>query len=626
MHFPDRSLSSNQYVHECLIEIEKLVNSSGLSEFSDKYFRSCGYPCFLANDPSLKLLWVLVGGDRDEHENTVFRYLESDSIESEVYKLGSLTLGNTYAAGDASLLKRYVSAYSLLLDIALEKVEGRDPDLSTEESGLISRFIDEPSELVHLGKYDPLSHTFTCPNPDSSTNSQPSSFKARAFAAGYLLSKIYGGGVFSEELFESLRKENVSNGCLLHSKKGSLKRLAFKTLFYERIVQNIYKDDSSAAQPANWISLKISPQGAKYGCIKRVSVAGRSFEVSVPPNSKNGTILRLKGVGANDADILLALSFEDSEGKIDLKSNSSNIYNDVSNSSAFEFKPSIAIVPAGRSDISDDVSSLINSLSDPNNCIQSFFNDLAFISQSSMGPSLLYNVLHVPPFDEALYASLVKEMHRYTLAELYDKRTEMTEKYSHIGSGIGFILGLMTGNIVAPFVGTAYGRSLGNFAPKGKKLEEILPDPHLLFAKDQSSFTAMIRSGSSPSMLRRLIFHRIIHSSGHAFFRVIPALVSSAAVIPAQVFRCSKNAYFMRPVNAGLGDNNSQVSYYSPVKVQRQYYHLRGDGQYSDTGERLSVVGDDIDGHRYRIYRHSCDTRELDYFYIDYASDPSHIF
>lgn len=93
---------------------------------------------------------------------------------------------------------------------------------------------------------------------------------------------------------------------------------------------------------------------------------------------------------------------------------------------------------------------------------------------------MLDHVLNVPPFDESLYARMIIEMHRYTLAELYDKRSEVADKYSYLGAGVGAVVTLMTGNPLMPFAGGIYGR---NFAPRGKKLEEILPNPQLLFEK-----------------------------------------------------------------------------------------------------------------------------------------------
>ena len=616
MKFIDRSYSMHDCVIDTLKEIDEIVVSNGFSEFSDKYRRSIGYPCFHETDLSLQSLWILVGGARGERENIFFRYLESDSKEPENCKLDCLSLGNVYAAGDPTLLKTYVSAYSLLLDIALNKIDGGDPILSDDQLRLISRFITRPAELACLGQYDPLSASFSDKGRKSLTT------KETALYLGYFASEFLAGSVFSEPILNSLEKSREPNEYTLTCGRDDFVRLVFKTCFYERIVKNIYHDNSRSTQLSRPITLKVFPEGAKHGCIKRVSISGRSFEVSVPPGSKNGTLLKLKGVGANGADVLLALSIESIFGNVDFKSNSSIVYNDVASPTTLEFAPSAAIVPPGRSDISDNVASLFNSLRDQKNCIQSFFNDLVFSTESSGEISLLDGVLHVPPFDEALYASLVKEMHRYTLAELYDKRTEVSDKYSYVGAGIGAVIGLMTYNPLMPFAGGIYGR---NFAPKGKKLEEILPDPHLLFQKDQSSFTRMTRSGSLPSKLRRLIFHRIVHANGSSYYRIIPAMVSSSAIIPMQIFRCSENAYFMRPVNAGI-DINDSPSNYAPIKIQKQYYHLLGDGKFSDTGERMSIVGDDIDGHRYRIYRHSCDTRELDYFYIDYASDPSHVF
>ena len=109
-----------------------MINSSGLAEFSDKYYKSSGYPCFWETDPSLELLWILVGGSLDKTTNTVFRYLEPDSVDSETCRLSSLTLGSVYAAGEPTLLQRYVLGYSKLLDIAIASKEGKTIDFSPD--------------------------------------------------------------------------------------------------------------------------------------------------------------------------------------------------------------------------------------------------------------------------------------------------------------------------------------------------------------------------------------------------------------------------------------------------------------------------------------------------------------
>lgn len=580
MEFVNRSSSSNQLVLECLNDINELADSKSFSDFSRKLDESTGCLSFLgALDPSLELLWTLIGGNVDQATNTIGRYLDPNKTEVKTYKLDSLALGNFKADGDVAFLIKYVSAYSLLLSKALATIEGTSLLLSPVQVGLIYKFIDDPYELALLGKYDASTYSFYRPNRTTSQEEVNSSSKNLgtlriAFLVGKAIveNELINLGIISDDEIQSDEtqsdKTQESDARDIACGRTRFEQLVFKVCFYEKIIQNIYLPDTNSIYRAS------------------------------------------------------SLSVENANTQVKLNSISSDIYTDGRHPSSLEFSPSNALIPSGRTDISDDVGSLLNSLRDQGNCVQSFFNDLVFVSESNGVISLHDNVLHVPPFDEALYASLVKEMHRYTLAELYDKRIEMSDRYSYVGAGIGAVIGLMTFNPLMPFAGGIYGR---NFAPKGKRLEEILPDPHLLFAKDQSSFTAMTRSGSSPSRLRRLIFHRIVHPNGNSFFRIIPAIVSASAIIPTQIFRCSEKAYFMRPVNAGIA-KDAHPSNYSPIRLQKQYYHLLGDGKFSDTGERMSIIGDDIDGHRYRIYRHSCDTRELDYFYIDYASDPSHVF
>ena len=80
---------------------------------------------------------------------------------------------------------------------------------------------------------------------------------------------------------------------------------------------------------------------------------------------------------------------------------------------------------------------------------------------------------------------------------------------------------------------------------------------------------------------------------------------------------------FYRPIAAGI--EASQPNY-NAAKLWRNYYHLRGDGASIDTGFKLNVVGAEIDNHKYKLYKFKSESRDLEYLYIDYQTDPSHVF
>jgi len=78
-----------------------------------------------------------------------------------------------------------------------------------------------------------------------------------------------------------------------------------------------------------------------------------------------------------------SLSLAILDGELDLRSRGSDVFKDVRSGSSPTFSPSIAIVPLGRGDISDNVKSLFDAFENKDICIQSFLNNLAITSESS---------------------------------------------------------------------------------------------------------------------------------------------------------------------------------------------------------------------------------------------------
>jgi hypothetical protein len=292
--------------------------------------------------------------------------------------------------------------------------------------------------------------------------------------------------------------------------------------------------------------------------------------------------------------------------------------------SSIDLVPSLAPIPVGltRSRNESDVACLYKCLSEGCNSIQSFFNDLQLLTSSSLGQGRAFalqdHVLHVQPFDEELYCRIILENHRLTIAELNKAKVEKEEEYAAYGMAAGAILALVTQNPLLPFIGNVYGK---NMAPRSEYLSNIIPDPKLFFLRDRRSYSSMVAAGAPGARLRRLIFHPVA-SCDRIFLRCLPALVTADSIVPAQVFKADKS-YFMRPIAAGMSEEGNS---YSPNKLFRQYYHSRLDGTSEDTGHRISVVGPDIDNHRYKLYRFSSDSRELSYFYFDYQTEPAHVF
>jgi hypothetical protein len=245
---------------------------------------------------------------------------------------------------------------------------------------------------------------------------------------------------------------------------------------------------------------------------------------------------------------------------------------------------------------------------------QSFFNDLVPISSAGIND----DVVGINCFDEALYCALVKEMHRYTLAEVSANQDELAKSNAGLGAIAGSLLGVITGNIFAPFIGHSYAR---NMTDRSKRIEEFLPDPNLLFNQDPNSYLAWSRGQVTAPRLRRLIFDRQSTSDGKVYFRALPAIVTADSVYPIQLFKVDKSTYFYRPLAAGI---NREQAHYDAIKIQRKYFHIRAEGEVSQTELYLEVYGRDIEEFKARMYRFS--GQSLDYYYLDFKIQPGCVF
>jgi len=272
-------------------------------------------------------------------------------------------------------------------------------------------------------------------------------------------------------------------------------------------------------------------------------------------------------------------------------------------------------------------SSIRSSLVD-SSAVQSFFEALPLClsigssnyPRSVLDESLVINdeILHTPPFDESLYCKLVIENHKYSLAELYDERHAASEAKAKRWMKYGILAGIATLNPLMPFFLSNQGRTN---ADKGTKLEELIPDPYPMFLQDEYSFSRMIHGGVGVPQMRRLIIHPVLNGD-HLSYRVLPAALTQNFVIPLQIFSF-KNSRFLRPICAGIDPVQPN---YNAKRLHKLYYHLRVDGRQEDIGERINVCGVDIDLERYKLYKFTSYSKELEYYYIDYPTEPGHVF
>jgi hypothetical protein len=278
------------------------------------------------------------------------------------------------------------------------------------------------------------------------------------------------------------------------------------------------------------------------------------------------------------------------------------------------FCPSVASEPLGFGAQESCERDLQYSFASHQNSYQSFFNDLAIVDSSGISD----DVMSISCFDEALYCALVREMHRYSLAEIADNKTELASKNAGLGAMVGSLLGLISGNIFAPFLGHSYGKNISN---NGRRVDEFLPDPNLLFYQDENSYLSWSKAQVTSPRLRRLIFDRRVKADGNVFFRLIPAIVTADSVFPVQLFKIDSSTYFYRPFSAGIERNQP---HYDSVKIQKRYFHLRGEGVVSETDMKVCISGRDVEEYESKIFRFQGSS--LDYFYLDFKTSPGSVF
>ena len=279
------------------------------------------------------------------------------------------------------------------------------------------------------------------------------------------------------------------------------------------------------------------------------------------------------------------------------------------------FKPSIANIPIGFPAKDNVFEDLRFAVKNPEISIQSFFNDTNILSVDGIND----DVLSIPCFDEGIYCALVKEMHKYSLAEIADKKEELAKEKAGLGAMVGGLLGVFTMNPFAPFLGHSYGKSMADW---GKRVEEFLPDPNLLFYEDPNSFLSWSRGQVGTVKLRRLMFVRRQSLGGNVYFRVLPAIVTADSVFPVQLFKLSDSCYFYRPFSAGI---ERDQPHYDSIKIQKRYYHFRSQGQSSRTELSLNIIGRDVDIDQAEfVYKFSSGTFE--YYYVDFMIQPGMVF
>jgi len=278
-----------------------------------------------------------------------------------------------------------------------------------------------------------------------------------------------------------------------------------------------------------------------------------------------------------------------------------------------QFSPSLAAVPAGFPSTGTNESDLLYAIANPLVGLQSFFGDLNVLSIAGINDDMI----NLPCFDEDVYCKLVIEMHRYTLAQVIDQKDELARQNANLGTVVGGLLSVFTLNPLAMFFGRNVGHSISD---KGKRVDEFLPNPQLLFYQDENSYLSWNRAQVSSSRLRRLIIARQVKDDGMVYFRLIPAMVTPHQILPMQLFCFNSDLYFYRPFSAGIEPRQTN---YNAERIQRLYTHSRL-GQSTRSEIELHIFGRVIDTYPYKLDRFV--SQRLDYFYADFETQPGSVF
>ena len=307
--------------------------------------------------------------------------------------------------------------------------------------------------------------------------------------------------------------------------------------------------------------------------------------------------------------------------KNEIKSSSNNEDEQFNNIPQFE--PSKAEIPLGFDSFGNEIEELIFALNNPHNSIRSFFNDCLFIDKGIWSEETLF----CEAFDENLYGNLIKEYHKYSLAQLRDNKSEELKKAERRGAGIGAGVGLISSaGLFAPFtavLGANIGKMFVNNQDANKPLKEHLPDPHLLFAKDEGSFTSLKRRYQMVTPKRRICMRKKVLENNKIYWEIFPMILFQQWATPAQIFKL-ENKYYLRPISANLTKDDSVKLGYNPIKMRRSYSYIPvGSNDVLSIEPVLStkIVGETIEKEP-TVYRLKLkDDKSFTHYYFDYSTD-----
>ena len=287
-----------------------------------------------------------------------------------------------------------------------------------------------------------------------------------------------------------------------------------------------------------------------------------------------------------------------------------------------QFQPSAAIIPEGYNSTGSEIDDLKFALNNPTISIRSFFNDLEFLRDGIWSEETLF----CKAFNEILYSKMIIEFHRYSLAQLSDMKAEELKKAERKGAGIGGLFGMVSsGGAFAPLtavLGANIGKMYVNNIDRQKPIKNYLPDPMLLFSKDEGSFTSLKNRYSNVFPKRRICIRKKIHENNKIYWECFPMIIFSNWVTPAQIFKL-ENEYYLRPISANLTKNDSVKLGYNPIKMRRSFSYVPNSADIASITEVFStkIIGETIEKAP-TIYKLKLkDDSSFTHYYFDYAND-----
>ncbi len=304
------------------------------------------------------------------------------------------------------------------------------------------------------------------------------------------------------------------------------------------------------------------------------------------------------------------------------KNSSLDILYNTDNQNKLRFIPSEAKIPSGFKTSGDEVKDLEFALNNPAVSFRSFLNDCDFLNNGEWREETLF----CEAFNEELYCQLIKEYHRYSIAELNSIKAEEIKKAERKGAGVGGLLGLMAGGIMAPItaaMGANVGKMISSNIDARKPLKDFLPEPYLVFLKDQGSYLSLSKTYKGRTTKRRICLKRNNLDNDFIYFDLIPMIVFDDWVTPAQIFKL-ENSYYFRPISANYDLNNEFGLQYNPIKYRRSYsYNPRREGDIEKIAKVMTtrIVGETIEKTPTIFYAWLRDDDSFKHFYFDYSTD-----